>query len=243
MCTVLLLQTSGTMRPVVRKKAALCLLRLMRKTPADSQMVTADSFATIMAQLLEERDLGMLLCCVTLLLGICARCGSGELQPWQLPVASADHACFLCWQAGWRRPLHSISSSCLWDARSAERLTYTPCVHNRVLARAAGYEQCQGKLLRLLERLVYLREITPDYTYYGIASPWLQTKVLRALQYFPLPEGTGAQKQLHDALQAIFNGECSGCSSTAWATVGMRNRCQMQGSNQAGDDANVSQAH
>ena len=42
--------------------------------------------------------------------------------------------------------------------------------------RAAGYEQCQGKLLRLLERLVYLREITPDYTYYGIASPWLQVR-------------------------------------------------------------------
>lgn len=39
---------------------------------------------------------------------------------------------------------------------------------------AAGYEQCQGKLLRLLERLAYLREVTPDYTYYGIASPWLQ---------------------------------------------------------------------
>lgn len=35
----------------------------------------------------------------------------------------------------------------------------------------------------------------------------LQTKVLRALQYFPLPEGTSAQKQLHDVLQAIFNGE------------------------------------
>lgn len=35
---------------------------------------------------------------------------------------------------------------------------------------------------------------------------WLQTKVLRALQYFPLPEGTGAQKQLHDVLLAIFNG-------------------------------------
>lgn len=66
----------------MRKKAALCLLRLMRKTPADAQMVTADSFAPIMAQLLEERDLGMLLCCVTLLLGICARCGSGEGLPW-----------------------------------------------------------------------------------------------------------------------------------------------------------------
>lgn len=34
-----------------------------------------------------------------------------------------------------------------------------------------------------------------------------QTKVLRTLQYFPLPEGAGAQKQLHDVLVAIFNGE------------------------------------
>jgi AP-2 complex subunit alpha len=71
---------------------------------------------------------------------------------------------------------------------------------------------------------VYLREITPDYTYYGIASPWLQTKVLRALQYFPLPEGTGAQKQLHDSLQAIFNGEFSDSSSSARHAVGMRNQ-------------------
>lgn len=39
---------------------------------------------------------------------------------------------------------------------------------------AAGYEQCQAKLMRVLERLVYLREVTADYTYYGIASPWLQ---------------------------------------------------------------------
>jgi hypothetical protein len=29
-------------------------------------------------------------------------------------------------------------------------------------------------VLRVLERLVGLRDITPDYTYYGIASPWLQ---------------------------------------------------------------------
>lgn len=72
---------------------------------------------------------------------------------------------------------------------------------------AAGYEQCQPKLMRILERLVYLREITADYTYYGIASPWLQAKVLRTLQYFPVPEGTTAQKQLHDVLVAIFNCE------------------------------------
>lgn len=69
-------QTTGTARAVVRKKAALCLLRLMRKTPADAQLVTPDTFAPIMSQLLEERDLGLLLCCVTLLLGICGRSGS-----------------------------------------------------------------------------------------------------------------------------------------------------------------------
>lgn len=34
---------------------------------------------------------------------------------------------------------------------------------------------------------------------------FLQAKVLRALQYFPLPEGTAAQRQLHDTLQTIFN--------------------------------------
>lgn len=83
-------QTSGTTRPVVRKKAALCLLRLMRKTPADAQLVTPDSFAPIMSQLLEERDLGMLLCCVTLLLGICARCGSGEQTAGADDVASCQ---------------------------------------------------------------------------------------------------------------------------------------------------------
>lgn len=48
---------------------------------------------------------------------------------------------------------------------------------------AAGYEQCQGKLLRLLERLVYLREVTADYTYYGIASPWLQVCTQQQRQY------------------------------------------------------------
>ena len=31
-------------------------------------------------------------------------------------------------------------------------------------------------MLRQLERLVALRDVTPDYTYYGIASPWLQAR-------------------------------------------------------------------
>lgn len=42
------------------------------------------------------------------------------------------------------------------------------------LSAPAGYESCSPRVLRILERLVALRDITPDYTYYGIASPWLQ---------------------------------------------------------------------
>lgn len=38
---------------------------------------------------------------------------------------------------------------------------------------SAGYESLTGKLVKLLERLKN-REVSPDYTYYGIASPWLQ---------------------------------------------------------------------
>lgn len=37
--------------------------------------------------------------------------------------------------------------------------------------------------------------------------------MLRTLQYFPLPEGTQAQRQLHDTLVAIFNREWSGVGS------------------------------
>lgn len=75
-------QQSATVRSVVRKKAALCLLRLMRKTPADAQLISADTFAPVMSQLLEERDLGLLLSAVTLLLGICIRTTSGEEGLW-----------------------------------------------------------------------------------------------------------------------------------------------------------------
>jgi len=42
-------QTSGTVRPIVRKKAALCLLRLVRKTPADQLLITSDQFSPIIA--------------------------------------------------------------------------------------------------------------------------------------------------------------------------------------------------
>ena len=36
------MQTNGAVRPIVRKKAALCLLRLLRKAGPDSDMLAPD---------------------------------------------------------------------------------------------------------------------------------------------------------------------------------------------------------
>lgn len=77
---VLKLLQSGTARPIVKKKAALCLLRLLRKTPLDQQMISSDTFSPVVTALLEERDIGVLLGVVTLLLGLAARTGTGALQ-------------------------------------------------------------------------------------------------------------------------------------------------------------------
>lgn len=150
---VLKLLTGGASRPIIKKKAALALLKMIRKTPLDSQVVQPDTFSAILTGLLEERDIGVLICSVTLLYGICSRTSS------------------------------------------------------------AGYETCQSRLIKILERLVYLKDVPADCLYYGIASPWLQCKTLRALQYFPPPDTAAGLKALHDAIQAIIVSCGDGASS------------------------------
>ncbi|XP_055960280.1 AP-2 complex subunit alpha-1-like isoform X2 [Mercurialis annua] len=58
---------SSSCRPLVRKKAALCLLRLYRKNP---DVVNVDGWADRMAQLLDERDLGVLTSSMSLLVAL-----------------------------------------------------------------------------------------------------------------------------------------------------------------------------
>lgn len=65
--------TNGATRPVVRKKAALCLLRLIRKAPLDVDVMPAAEWSGRLAAMLEERDTGLLLGITTLLLGIVSR--------------------------------------------------------------------------------------------------------------------------------------------------------------------------
>ncbi|KAL1345538.1 hypothetical protein HN51_019263 [Arachis hypogaea] len=133
---------SSSCRPLVRKKAALCLLRLYRKNP---DVVNVDGWADRMAQLLDERDLGVLTSSMSLLVAL----------------VSNNHE---------------------------------------------AYWNCLPKCVKILERLARNQDIPQEYTYYGIPSPWLQVKTMRALQYFPTVEDPNTRRSLFEVLQRILMG-------------------------------------
>ncbi|XP_068661987.1 AP-2 complex subunit alpha-1-like isoform X1 [Aristolochia californica] len=136
------LQISSSCRPLVRKKAALCLLRLYRKNP---DVVNVDGWSDRMSQLLDERDLGVLTSVMSLLVAL----------------VSNNH-----------------------DA----------------------YWSCLPKCVKVLERLARNLDVPQEYTYYGIPSPWLQVKTMRALQYFPTIEDPNTRRSLFEVLQRILMG-------------------------------------
>ncbi|KAH6793588.1 Adaptor protein complex AP-2 [Perilla frutescens var. hirtella] len=133
---------SSSCRPLVRKKAALCLLRLFRKNP---DVVNVDGWSDRMAQLLDERDLGVLTSSMSLLVAL----------------VSNNHE---------------------------------------------AYWSCLPKCVKTLERLARNQDVPQEYTYYGIPSPWLQVKTMRALQYFPTVEDPNTRRSLFEVLQRILMG-------------------------------------
>ncbi|KAJ0266590.1 AP-2 complex subunit alpha-1 [Hirschfeldia incana] len=133
---------SSSCRPLVRKKAALCLLRLFRKNP---DAINVDGWADRMTQLLDERDLGVLTSSTSLLVAL----------------VSNNHE---------------------------------------------AYSSCLPKCVKILERLARNQDVPQEYTYYGIPSPWLQVKAMRALQYFPTIEDPSTRKSLFEVLQRILMG-------------------------------------
>lgn len=133
---------SSSCRPLVRKKAALCLLRLFRKNP---DVVNVDGWSDRMAQLLDERDLGVLTSSMSLLVALVAN----------------NHE---------------------------------------------TYWSCLPKCVKVLERLARNQDVPQEYTYYGIPSPWLQVKTMRALQYFPTIEDPNIRRSLFEVLQRILMG-------------------------------------
>ncbi|CAI7839395.1 unnamed protein product [Closterium sp. NIES-53] len=135
-------QLSSSARPLVKKKAALCLLRLFRKNP---DIISTDTWPQRMASLLEERSLSVLLAAMSLLVALVA----------------ANPEAYLC---------------------------------------------CVPKCVKVLERLAKCVDISQDYTYYAIPSPWLQVKTMRVLQYFPSIEDPSIRKSLLEVLARILQG-------------------------------------
>ncbi|XWS28631.1 hypothetical protein CRYUN_Cryun25bG0087400 [Craigia yunnanensis] len=133
---------SSSCRPLVLKKAALCLLRLFRKNP---DVVNVDGWADRMAQLLDERDHGVLTSSMSLLVAL----------------VSNNHE---------------------------------------------AYWTCLPKCVKILEHLARNQDVPQEYTYYGIPSPWLQVKTMRALQYFPTIEDPNTRRTLFEVLQRILMG-------------------------------------
>ena len=132
---------SRSIFPVVRKKAALCLLRMVR---ISKDLLPAEEHAKKLISLLEDKNLGVVLSVVTLLTGL------AERDP-------------------------------------------------------APYEAVTGHLLVWLTRLAVQRQVTEEYIYHGTPCPWLQVRILRLLQHYPLPATEAMRARLNELLTAILS--------------------------------------
>lgn len=131
-----------------------------------------------LATMLEDRDLGVLLGLTTLLLGVVSRSYEGEgrlMDQCQLSPALA------------RLPCSAKPALCLPACLPAAPTQPSPATppppqppppdptHPPTPPPGPGYEACVPRIVQVLERLKQ-RDVTQDYTYYGLASPWLQAR-------------------------------------------------------------------
>ncbi len=126
--------------------------------------------------LLEEHEIGVLLGTTALLLGIVSRSYQVPQPriPGRLPMITISDAC-----QPTRNPdqvLHCHPGMCL-DVQCTKLCCL--CIVRQ------GFEGAVPKLVAVLQRL-RSREVGPDYTYYGIASPWLQARCMSSLHVLGL---------------------------------------------------------
>eukprot|EP00298_Acanthocystis_sp_HF-20_P010851 c19087_g1_i1.p1 GENE.c19087_g1_i1~~c19087_g1_i1.p1 ORF type:complete len:992 (+),score=364.22 c19087_g1_i1:72-3047(+) len=94
----------------------------------------------------------------------------------------------------------------LLDERNMGVLTSVMALYIGVVSRnPKGYEEGVPKICRLLSKYVIQKDFSTDYSYYSIPSPWLQVKLLHALQYFPPPEDRQLRDVVYKVLSTILN--------------------------------------
>ncbi|KAK6163479.1 hypothetical protein DH2020_000343 [Rehmannia glutinosa] len=194
---------SSSCRPLVRKKAALCLLRLFRKNP---DVVNVDGWSDRMAQLLDERDMGVLTSSMSLLVAL----------------VSNNH------EAYW-----SCLPKCV---KILERLARNQDVPQEYTYYGIPSPWLQGKAEIYLRNFDFWHELGDTDSWcsreqregvglinrLNIKSLWwlldhgcdidalinltLQVKTMRALQYFPTVEDPNTRRSLFEVLQRILMG-------------------------------------
>ncbi|KAG5510867.1 hypothetical protein JKF63_06368 [Porcisia hertigi] len=65
------------------------------------------------------------------------------------------------------------------------------------------YRDIPDKLVQVLARIILEKQTEPGYVYYGVPAPWLQAKLLRLLQYFPLPSDVDQRDRMILVLRKV----------------------------------------
>ncbi|CAG9568938.1 alpha-adaptin-like protein [Leishmania major strain Friedlin] len=65
------------------------------------------------------------------------------------------------------------------------------------------YRGIPDKLIQVLARIILEKQTEPGYVYYGVPAPWLQAKLLRLLQYFPLPSEADQRNRIILVLRKV----------------------------------------
>ena len=126
----------------VKKKAAICLMRVIRETP-DS--IVASEWVSKIGELMTENHLGV-----------------------------------------------QLSAANLLNAMARTH--------------SAHFDSLIQYVTHALQRLVIHKTCAPEYLYFDIACPWLQVKLLQALQNFAPPADSSTRTQLEDILHRIITG-------------------------------------
>ena len=189
--SVLRLLTTGNTPAVVRKKAALTLLRLYR---IDQTVIDVEETAPRLSLLVEARDLGVVTCVASLILSLCAKeKGGSRFQHLTNVVAP----CILRLA---QLVLHRMSFAPCW------MILVVVFFHSFILSFFHSFISLTFATLppTASPPFPFPGTCTPDYLYYQTASPWLQVKLLQILQYFNPPDDGSLRARMDEVLDRIL---------------------------------------
>jgi len=87
------------------------------------------------------------------------------------------------------------------------------------------YEESVQKAIKILSNLILNSGHCPhDYEYYMIPNPWLQIKLLRLLQYYPIPDDNKQKEVVYNIIERIISNSI-GIKSSKEKKNSKQNQC------------------